>query len=177
LTLVCAILVFLVLALPFIKFRLTGERHPVRVTDGAGLASASFLAAGLATVFACSVFSYSKYRGLPNERDRRTLRRLLARGLVRRQPNFVVMNETFRRFLLDRAEQCDADLPPEPGAWQAIRGPVLVLGTAVVILLFVTQQELFGATEALAAALASGVASVTRISGLFERRPGGRDAG
>jgi hypothetical protein len=124
-----------------------------------------------------SVLVHLARSGLPNEKDRRILRRLLARGLVRRQPNFVVMNETFRRFLLDRAEQCDLDLPPEAGAWEAIRVPVLVLGTAVVILLFVTQQELFGATKALAAALASGVASVTSISGLFERRSARSGAG
>ena len=123
-----------------------------------------------------SVLVHLASTGLVNAKDRRLLRRLLARGLVRRQPNFVVMNESFRRYLLGRADEIEATLPPSPSAWDAVRQPVMVVGTAVVILLFVTQQELFGATTALAAALASGVASMGRISGLFDRRPAGRES-
>jgi hypothetical protein len=108
--------------------------------------------------------------GLVNDKDRRVLRRLLARGLVRREPNFVVMNETFRRYLAGREAEMEAELPPEPSTWDAVRRPVLVVGTALAITLFVTQQELFGATTAVVTALGTGVATLTRITGLFERR-------
>jgi hypothetical protein len=108
--------------------------------------------------------------GLVNEKDRRTLRRLLARGLVRRQPNFVLMNETFRRYVAAREAEVEAQVPPEPSTWDAVRRPVLMLGTALVILLFVTQQELFSATTATVTALGTGVATLGKIAGLFDRR-------
>ena len=38
--------------------------------------------------------------GARQPEDELTIRRLMARGLVRRQPNFTLMNETFRRFVL-----------------------------------------------------------------------------
>ena len=124
-----------------------------------------------------SVMVHLADSGLVNEKDRRILRRLLARGLVRREPNFVLMNETFRRYVLGRAAEVEAELPPQPGAWDAVRQPVMAAGTGVVILLLVTQQELFSATTAIVTALGTGVATMTRITGLFDKRPPGTTSG
>ncbi|MFL5401687.1 MAG: cache domain-containing protein [Gemmatimonadales bacterium] len=107
--------------------------------------------------------------GLVNDSDRRILRRLLARGLVRRRPNFTIMNETFRRYLADRSAEVEADIPKgAQSQWDSVRRPVLAIVASVAILLFVTQQELFSATSAIITALATGVASFSRISGLFD---------
>jgi hypothetical protein len=109
--------------------------------------------------------------GLVNDKDRRTLRRLLARGLVRREPHFKVMNETFRRYLLGHTAEVAAETPSgEASAWDSVRRPVLAIVAALAILLFVTQQELFSATSAIITALATGVASFSKISGLFDGR-------
>jgi len=115
--------------------------------------------------------------GLVNEKDRRVLRRLLARGLIRREPNFVIMNETFRRYLLGRAGEVEAVTSGPPSTWDAVRKPVLAAGTGVAILLLVSQQELFSATTAVVTALGTGAATISKLTGLFDRRaPGGRDA-
>jgi hypothetical protein len=45
--------------------------------------------------------------GLVNEKTVRTVRALMSRGLVRRQPNFVVMNETFRQFVISAASRAE----------------------------------------------------------------------
>lgn len=115
--------------------------------------------------------------GLVNEKDRRVIRRLLTRGLIRREPHFVVMNETFRRYLAGRAAECEAQTPPQAGAWENVQRPLLVVGTAVIVVLFVTQQELFGAATAVIGALTTGVASLSKISGLLDKRPGGGGSG
>src|SRR5262249_37454262 len=39
-------------------------------------------------------------QGLVHGKTKRTVRLLMARGLVRRQPHFTLMNETFRQFVL-----------------------------------------------------------------------------
>jgi len=111
--------------------------------------------------------------GLVNDKDRRTLRRLLARGLVRRMPHFTIMNETFRRYLLGRSAEIWPDIPRGADSpWDSVRRPALAIVASLTILLFVTQQELFSATSAIITALASGVASFSRISGLFDSRRG-----
>lgn len=112
--------------------------------------------------------------GLVNDKDRRVLRRLLARGLVRRRPHFTIMNETFRRYLLGHCVEVEAETPKgAQSPWDSVRRPVLAIVASVAILLFVTQQELFSATNALITAMATGVASFSRISGLFDSRKGG----
>ena len=80
------------------------------------------------------------------------------------------MNETFRRYVLAREEEVEAEVPPQPSPWDAVRRPVLMVGTALELLLFVTQQELFSATAATVTALGTGVATLSKIAGLFDRR-------
>jgi hypothetical protein len=65
-------------------------------------------------------------------------------------------------------------LPPQPSAWDAVRRPVMAIGTGLAIVLLVTQQELFSATTAIATALGTGVATLSKITGLFDRRSPGR---
>jgi hypothetical protein len=117
-----------------------------------------------------SVLLHLAQSGLVNEKDRRILRRLLARGLVRRQPNFVLMNETFRRYVLTHGAEVEAEVSHEAGTWDAVRRPVLMVGTGLIILLLVTQQELFSATTATVTALGTGLATLSKIAGLLDRR-------
>jgi electron transfer flavoprotein alpha/beta subunit len=87
------------------------------------------------------------------------------------------MNETFRRYLLGRAGEVEAVTSGPPSTWDAVRKPVLAAGTGVAILLLVSQQELFSATTAVVTALGTGAATISKLTGLFDRRaPGGRDA-
>jgi hypothetical protein len=109
--------------------------------------------------------------GFANSRDRHTIRRLLARGLLRREPNFTVMNETFRRFVIADERRREVRLIQESdGAesmWDKIQKP-LVLSLAVGAgFFFFTQRELFDVSFAVVSGVAGGIPAVLRLVGIF----------
>jgi hypothetical protein len=111
--------------------------------------------------------------GLINEKNRRTVRLLLARGLVRKDPNFHFMSESFRRFVMFRipaAEAAAIELRSS-SAWDAVRLPFLITLLGVSAFFFLTQRELFTTTIAVITALAGGIPAIVRVAGLFERQP------
>jgi len=111
--------------------------------------------------------------GLVNEKNRRTVRLLLARGLVRKDPNFRFISESFRRFVLFRipaAEAAAIELRSS-SAWDAVRLPFLITLLGVSAFFFLTQRELFTTTIAVITALAGGIPAIVRVAGLFERQP------
>jgi hypothetical protein len=111
--------------------------------------------------------------GLINEKNRRTVRLLLARGLVRKDPNFHFVSESFRRFVMFRipaAEAAAIELRSS-SAWDAVRLPFLITLLAVSAFFFLTQRELFTTTIAVITALAGGIPAIVRVAGLFERQP------
>jgi hypothetical protein len=109
--------------------------------------------------------------GFANSKDRHTIRRLLARGLLRREPNFKVMNETFRRFVVADARRREVRLIQESdtgeSTWDKIQKP-LVLSLAVGAgFFFFTQRELFDASFAVVSGVAGGIPAVLRVVGIF----------
>jgi hypothetical protein len=90
------------------------------------------------------VLDHLATRGLVNEKGRRELTELIAKGLIRRAPNFVLATETLRRFILGQechreVTQLEAD--QETSVWDRIRGPFLfaiAVGTGFFVF---TQQE------------------------------------
>lgn len=116
--------------------------------------------------------------GLANGRNRRTLRRLIARGLVRRNPNVELFSETFRRYVLAAAlrEDVVSRARAERGAstWDALRLPFFVIIISFLLLLFATQKDLLTTTATLAAALTTGLPIIMKLVGVFaEKRMGG----
>jgi hypothetical protein len=118
-----------------------------------------------------TVLSFIAGDGFANCKDRHTIRRLLARGLIRRDPNFKVMNETFRRFVIADAQKkevaayCLEEVPQS--AWDKIQKPLmvgLVLGAGF---FFFTQRELFDASFAVVTGVAGGIPAVLRLVGIF----------
>ena len=73
------------------------------------------------------VLQHLAQEGLINEKNRRTVRLLLARGLIRKNPNFQFVGETFRRFVLYRIPAAEAAAVDErsDSAWDA-RLPFLI---------------------------------------------------
>ena len=113
--------------------------------------------------------------GLANGRNRRVLRRLIARGLVRRDPNVELFSETFRRYVLEAArrenlaERLHALRPPSQ--WDALRVPFFVLIVAFLLLLFYTQKDLMTTTTALVTAMTTGLPMLMKLLGaLTEKR-------
>jgi hypothetical protein len=111
--------------------------------------------------------------GLINEKDRRTARVLLARGLVRKNPNVQIVDATFRQFILARAASSEAGTlaRERDSAWDHIRMPFLAAVLGICAFFFLTQRELFTTTMAVITALAGGIPAAVRVIGLFERRP------
>jgi hypothetical protein len=118
-----------------------------------------------------TVLSFIAADGFANCKDRHVIRRLLARGLIRRAPNFKVMNETFRRFVVAEAQTrevatyCRAEVPES--TWDKIQKPLmvgLILGGGFFCF---TQRELFDASFAVVGGIAGGIPAVLRLVGIF----------
>jgi hypothetical protein len=118
------------------------------------------------------------HSGLANGRNRRLLRRLMARGLVRREPNLELFSETFRLYVLGAARREDiagrAHAQRPASTWDSLRVPFFIVIISFLLLLFATQQDLLTTTGALATALTTGLPIIMKLLGVFtERRTGG----
>lgn len=118
--------------------------------------------------------------GLANGRNRRTLRRLIARGLVRRDPNLELFSETFRLYVLTAAKREDLVKRTREArgasTWDSLRLPFFIIIISFLLLLFATQKDLLTTTTALATALTTGLPIIMKLIGVFtERRLGGPD--
>ncbi|HYC58206.1 MAG TPA: hypothetical protein VEK79_01440 [Thermoanaerobaculia bacterium] len=113
--------------------------------------------------------------GLANGKTREDVLRLLARGLLRRDPQLRVMNETFPRFLVaqcatapELALQLEQNVAGD--AWNCFRVPFFAAIAVVMLFFFTTQRQTFDATIALAGSLAAGLpAFLKTLSGFGER--------
>jgi hypothetical protein len=106
--------------------------------------------------------------GFANAKDRQILRRLMARGLVTRDPNLAVMNETFRRFICqhDRLQEGLVE-DSGPNAWDKLQKPLAITVACFAIFFFSTQREMFDVTMGVVTGLAGGIPAFMRIVGLF----------
>jgi hypothetical protein len=118
--------------------------------------------------------------GLVNGKTRKDVRRLLARGLLRRDPQLRLMNETFRRFVSAQcstsalAQQLEQNLAGD--AWNRVRVPFFAAIAVVLLFFFTTQRQTFDATIALLGGLAASLpAFLKTVSGFGQR--GGAKAG
>jgi hypothetical protein len=119
------------------------------------------------------VLQHLAHEGLINEKNRRTVRLLLARGLIRKDPHFRFASETFRRFVLWRVPAAEAAAIEQRtgSAWDTVRLPFLLTLLTVSVFFFFTQRELFTTSVAVITALAGGIPALVRVAGLFERSP------
>jgi hypothetical protein len=114
------------------------------------------------------------HNGLANASNRRVLRRLIARGFVRRNPNLQLFSETFRRYVLGaaRRENLVRRSREQRGAstWDALRVPFFVIIVSFLLLLVTTQKDLMTTTTALATALTTGIPMVMKLIGAFTEK-------
>lgn len=116
--------------------------------------------------------------GFVSERNRRIVRRLIAQGLVTRDPHLRLMNETFRRFVASatcRSQVRAVEQETEPSAWDRLRVPFFVGLAAGLFFLFTTQQQLLGGDAGTVAGLVTGIPALMQMMELFGGRfPGMR---
>jgi hypothetical protein len=126
------------------------------------------------------VLQHLAQEGLVNPKNRRVVRRLMARRLIRRCPNFCLMNESFRRFLLSpdcRSKTQELETDASPSAWDRFQWPFFATLGAGFVFFFATQQELLDSTTVLVTGLTAGLPTVTKIIDLLGGRKPGDSAG
>jgi uncharacterized membrane protein YjjP (DUF1212 family) len=112
--------------------------------------------------------------GLVNSKARKDVRRLLARGLLQRDPQLRLMNETFRRFVCVQAatsslsSRLEEDLAGD--AWNRVRMPFFAGVVVVLLFFFGTQRELFDSTFAVVGGLAATIPALLKMLSSFGER-------
>ena len=116
------------------------------------------------------VLSEIAAEGFVNYKSRRTVRRLMARGLAVKDPSFRLMNQTFRRFVL--SAPCQHDIraiegAADPSPWDRFRAPFLALLVVASLFFVLTQQELFTATITTLTTVLAGLPVLVRVVSLL----------
>jgi len=113
-----------------------------------------------------------------NPRNGAVVAELLRSGLIRRDPTFGIMNETFRAFILQERASSDALAAWEHEGvrlpWASITTTMLTVALGMVGLLLLTQQQLVDAWVGYVPALAPVVPTVVKLFGAVQRgaKPG-----
>lgn len=108
--------------------------------------------------------------GLTSTTSRRVVRRLLARGLLRKDPELRLMNRSFKRFVLEeerRREVVLLESQAGPSLWDRLRLPLGAGALIGVIFLAATQREAFNATLTMATGLTGLVPMLMKLSSLL----------
>jgi hypothetical protein len=103
---------------------------------------------------------------LVNPRTKAIVTRLLRAGLVVRDPNLRIMNETFRRFIVQAVtadqvaawEAADVHVP-----WASIETAMITVVVGLAVLLVLTQEQLVSAWTGFVPAIAPAVPTVMRL--------------
>jgi hypothetical protein len=156
------------------KLKLNAER--ARLIDELGERAAQYyegLWCGSSMDEKLLLFHLARY-GFVHGKSRRVLRRLMARGLVRRDPNLEVLSETFRLYVLHAAQRDNlaaiVKTVEDENVLRSLRTPIFTVILALLLLLFTTQKDLLTATSGLAAALATGLPLLAKVLGVFADR-------
>jgi hypothetical protein len=83
--------------------------------------------------------------GVVNPTNTAVIAKLLRNGLVRRDPTFRPMNESFRRFVLEEQQADGLDAWEHHGVvlpWGSITATILSVSVGLTVLLFLSQQQL-----------------------------------
>ncbi len=116
--------------------------------------------------------------GLASAASRRVVRRLLGKGLLRKDPNLRLMNQSFQRFVLTaecRSEVAALEELAEPSVWDRLRLPLGLTSLATILFLVITQREAFDATVAMAAGVTTAVPTLVRLTHFLTQLGGRRN--
>jgi hypothetical protein len=103
--------------------------------------------------------------GLVNPKRTDVVRRMARRGLVRMEPRFCIVNESFSMFLrsVEPATQVANWESEKQQTWKRIAMPLYVLAAVVVALLLYTEQSFFTSVVALASGAAGALGSLRSL--------------
>jgi hypothetical protein len=105
---------------------------------------------------------------LVNAKNAGALKMLMKRGLVKRDPAFRIMNESFRRFVATDIclhEVRDLEKKADTSAWGRMRAPFAMVLLGVAAFIFITQRQVFDISIAFFSALATSLPVLFRVLG------------
>jgi hypothetical protein len=108
--------------------------------------------------------------GFANYKDGKAVRRLISRGLVRRDPHLRLMNETFRRFVLStrcRKEVDEVEQRTRASAWDHFKRPFATVLAIVLVLFVVTQKARFDTMMAVIVGMTGVIPSLLKLVGFL----------
>lgn len=113
--------------------------------------------------------------GLVPWSGRRAVRRLLAKGLLRKDPELRLLTATFRAFVLAKPRMAEAqrvEARELPSTWDQLQMPLAFVLVSAGVFLFVTQKELYNALLGTTTAAAVSIpALVKAVSSLAAAKP------
>jgi hypothetical protein len=118
------------------------------------------------------VLEHVAQHGLTSTTSRRVVRRLLARGLLRKDPELRLMNRSFRRFVLEaerRREVVILESQAGPSLWDRLRLPLGAGALIGVTFLAATQREAFNATLTVATGVTGLVPVLMKFTNLLSQ--------
>jgi hypothetical protein len=116
------------------------------------------------------VLEHVARHGLASAASRRIVRRLLARGLLRKDPALRLMSQSFARFVLESErtrEVVALEQQAEPSLWDRVRVPLGVTSVIAIAFLVVTQREAFDATLSMAVGVSAAVPTLVKLTNLL----------
>jgi len=125
------------------------------------------------------VLGHLAEEGLVNAKNRRIVRRLMARGLIQRAPNLCLMNETFRRFVASpvcREQVLTLEQAAGRSAWDRFHWPFSAALAACAAVILVTQQELLDSTLAAVTGVSAGLPALLKVLDLLGWKRGIKSA-
>lgn len=105
--------------------------------------------------------------GLASAASRRIVRKLLATGLLRKDPELRLMSESFQRFVLEperRREVAALEKQAAPSLWDRLRIPIAMSGMLALLFLIVTQREALDSTVSMAIGVTTAVPTLVKLA-------------
>lgn len=112
--------------------------------------------------------------GYVNRKNERVLQQLLRKALIVREPRLALMNETFKRFVLDARRHEDVAQWEQEGTeqgWVVWRSVLVVVLVMLIGFLTLTQREILESWVPILGAFAGGLAGLLRLIGMFRAGP------
>ena len=116
------------------------------------------------------VLEHVARHGLASAASRRIVRRLMARGLVRKDPELRLMNRSFARFVLEAErtrEVAVLEQQADPSIWDRVRVPLAIAAVVAVAFLVATQREAFDATLSMVVGVSAAVPTLVKLTNLL----------
>lgn len=115
--------------------------------------------------------------GFVTPKDAETVRLLMRKGLIRKDPRYTLLNDSFKKFVLkyESTTELEAWKKQQPKSWSNVRTPIITVLIVVALFIFVTQRETFNEGVAWISAFVAAVPALLRFLSIF-RVSGAKEA-